>query len=74
MIENRYKIQIIDERIGLLSLHVYAIQDDIAENPTGDDPNKPTRQSVLENLLLMIDALEIEKNTLSSDIIEEEEK
>jgi hypothetical protein len=74
MINNIYKIQIIDERIGLLNLHVTALQNDIAENPMGDDPDKPTRQSVLDNLFIMIDALETEKNTLSSDIIEEEEK
>ncbi len=73
MINNTYKIQLIQDRIDLINLHVKALEDDIAENPMGDDPNKPTRQSVLDDFLVMIDALKAEQNELGSDIIEGEE-
>jgi hypothetical protein len=70
MIDNIYKIERIEERINLIRPHIVALEDDIYNNPTSDDPSKPSRQSVLNDFLLMLEALNLEKNSLTNDIIE----
>lgn len=69
MIDNLYKIERIDERLSLIRLHIVALQEDIETNPTSDDASKPSRQSVLNDFLLMSEALNLEKNSLTNDII-----
>jgi hypothetical protein len=70
MIDKIYKIERIEERLNLLRLHIVALQEDIGSNPTSDDPSKPSRQSVLNDFLLILEALNLEKNSLTNDIIE----
>jgi hypothetical protein len=70
MINNAYKIEMIEERLNLIRLHIAALQEDIKNNPTSDDPRKPSRQSVLNDFLLISEALNLEKNSLTNDIIE----
>ena len=70
MIDNMYKIERIEERLSLIRLHIIALQEDIENNPISDDPSKPSRQSVLNDFLLMSEALNLEKNSLNNDIIE----
>ncbi len=49
-----------------MNLHVSALLDDISREPLGDDPEKPTRQSVLNDIISVIDVLEIEKLALTN--------
>lgn len=70
MIDNTYKIEKIEERISLIRPHIAALEDDIYNNPTSDNPSKPNRQSVLNDFLLILEALNLEKNSLTNDIIE----
>ena len=56
----------IQNRINTMSFHVIALREDILQTPLGDHPEKPTRQSVLDNILRAIDALEIEKGALTN--------
>lgn len=66
MITNMEKIEIIQNRINTMSSHATALGKDILEVPLGDNPEKPTRQSVLNNILGIIDALEMEKTALTN--------
>jgi hypothetical protein len=63
---NTEKIEIIQNRINTMSFHVIALREDILQTPLGDHPEKPTRQYVLDNILSVIDALEIEKLALTN--------
>jgi len=49
-----------------MNLHVSALREDISREPLGDDPEKPTRQSVLDDIISAIDAMEIEKIALTN--------
>ena len=66
MITNIEKIDIIQNRINSMRLHVTALREDILQAPQGDNSKKPTRQYVLDNILGIIDALEIEKTALTN--------
>jgi len=66
MINNLEKIEIIQNKINTMSFHVIALKEDIVTSPLGDVPEKPTRQSVLDDILSIIDALEIEKKALTN--------
>lgn len=66
MITNIEKIEIIQNRINMMNLHVAALREDILKSPIGDDPEKPTRQYVLDNILNVIYILESEKLTLTN--------
>ena len=66
MITNIEKIEIIQNRINTMNLHVTALREDISQAPFGDHVEKPTRQSGLDNILGIIDDLEIEKIALTN--------
>lgn len=66
MITNIEKIDIIQNRINSMTLHVTALREDILQIPQGDHAEKPTRQYVLNDILGIIDALEIEKAALTN--------
>ena len=66
MLNNIEKIEIIHGKINMMNLHVSALVEDISREPLGDDPEKPTRQSVLNDILGIINALEIEKTALTN--------
>ena len=66
MITNLEKIQMMQNRINEMNLHVTYLREDILQAPFGDHAEKPTRQSVLDNILGIIDALEIEKLALTN--------
>lgn len=66
MINNIEKIEIIQNRINTMSLHVTSLSKDILQIPQGDHAEKPTRQYVLNDILGIIDALEIEKAALTN--------
>jgi hypothetical protein len=66
MINNIEKIEIVQSKINMMNLHVSALIDDISREPLGDDPEKPTRQSVLNDIISVIDVLEIEKLALTN--------
>ena len=54
------------DRINAMNLHVTSLREDIFQKPLEDHVEKPTRQSVLDNILGIIDALEIEKIALTN--------
>jgi len=66
MINNIEKIEIVQSKINMMNLHVSALLDDISREPLGDNPEKPTRQSVLNDIISVIDVLEIEKLALTN--------
>lgn len=66
MISNIEKINIIQDRINTMNLHVTSLREDILQTPLGDHDEKPTRQYVLDDILGAIDALEIEKLALTN--------
>ena len=66
MVTNIEKIDIIQNRINSMRLHVTALREDILQVPQGDHAEKPTRQYVLDNIIGIIDALEIEKTALTN--------
>jgi hypothetical protein len=66
MITNIEKIDIIQDKINTMNLHVTVLREDILQTPLGDHAEKPTRQSVLDSILGVIDALEIEKLALTN--------
>jgi len=66
MINNIEKIEIIQSKINIMNLHVSALREDISREPLRDDPEKPTRQSVLDDIISVIDAMEIEKIALTN--------
>jgi len=66
MITNIEKIDILQNRINAMNLHVAALRKDISQAPFGDHAEKPTRQSVLDNILGIIDDLEIKKIALTN--------
>lgn len=66
MISNEEKINEIQNRIVLLSLHRTALENDILSNPQGDHPDKRPRQQVLDDILSTINALDLEKEALTN--------
>ena len=66
MITNLEKIEIIQNKINTMNLHVIAIREDILQAPYADHAEKPTRQSVLDDILGIINALEIQKTALTN--------
>jgi hypothetical protein len=66
MITTIEKIEIIQDKINAMNLHVTALREDISKEPMGDNPEKPTRQSVLNDMISIIDAMEIEKIALTN--------
>jgi hypothetical protein len=66
MINNLEKIEIIQNKINTMSFHVIALREDIINSPLGDIPEKPSRQSVLYDILSIINTLEAEKEALTN--------
>jgi hypothetical protein len=66
MISNIEKIEIIQSKINMMNLHVSALREDISRVPLGDHAEKPTRQSVLDSIISIIDTMEIEKIALTN--------
>ena len=50
----------------MMNLHVSALREDISRVPLGDHAEKPTRQSVLDSIISIIDTMEIEKIALTN--------
>lgn len=66
MITNTDKIEALQNKINMLNLHITSLREDILESPFGDNVEKPTRQAVLDDILSIIEALEIEKIALTN--------
>lgn len=65
MITNEEKIQFIQDFISGLNYSIGILEQDIIDNPNGDVEEKPTRQYVLNDLILQKSALLNEIETLS---------
>jgi hypothetical protein len=66
MINNLEKIEMIQNKIKTIEFHVIALREDIVNSPLGDIPEKPSRQSVLDDTLRIINALEAEIEALTN--------
>jgi hypothetical protein len=66
MITNIEKIEIMQNRINTMNLHVTSLREDILQAPYAEHAEKPTRQSVLDDILGIINALEIQKTSLTN--------
>jgi hypothetical protein len=66
MLNNIEKIEVIQGKINMMNLHVTSLREDILQAPYADHAEKPTRQSVLDDILGIINALEIEKLALTN--------
>jgi hypothetical protein len=51
------KNKLIKDRIESLQIHVTALEQDILDNPGSDHPDKPSKESVLEEIKQIIKAL-----------------
>ena len=65
MLENSDKIEEINKRIEALQVQIDFLQEAIQSNPIWDEPEKPSRESVLESYVLRLEALNALKNTLT---------
>ena len=65
MIEFNEKIDTIDKRIEAIQLQIDFLQQSIESSPVWDEPEKPSRESVLDTYLLRLDALNALRNTLT---------
>lgn len=65
MIEFNDKIDTIDKRIEAIQLQIDFLQQSIESSPIWDEPEKPSRESVLDTYLLRLDALNALRNTLT---------
>jgi len=65
MLEINDKIEDIDKRIESIQVQIDFLQNAITADPVWDEPEKPSRESVLESYKLRIEALKAFKNTLT---------
>lgn len=63
--DNLEKIQIINQRIDNINVHINILANDINDHPNEDVEGKPTRQSVLNDFMLKKQALLDELNKLA---------
>lgn len=59
------EIDYIDKRIEAIQVQVDFLQRAIESNPVWNEPEKPSRESVLNTYLLRLDALNALRNTLT---------
>lgn len=65
MIDINDKIDSINKRIEAIQVQVDFLQSAIESNPVWNEPEKPSRESVLNEYLLKIEALKNLKDTLT---------
>lgn len=65
MIDINDKIDQIDKRIEAIQIQIDFLQTAIDSNPLWDEPEKPSRESVLDNYILRLNALNSLRNTLT---------
>lgn len=65
MIDLNYKLDAIDKRIEAIQVQVDFLQQSIESNPVWDEPEKPSRESILDNYILRLNALNALRNTLT---------
>jgi hypothetical protein len=63
---NVNKIDILDERLNNLQVHIDILTKDILINPESDVEGKPMRQTVLNDFISKKEAILAEKNTLTN--------
>lgn len=65
MMDINDKIDYIDKRIEAIQIQIDFLQQSIESTPIWDEPEKPSRESVLDTYLLRLDALNALRNTLT---------
>lgn len=65
MIEFNDKIDTIDKRIEAIQIQIDFLQQSIESSPVWDEPEKPSRESILDTYLLRLNALNALRNTLT---------
>ena len=66
MIDIYDKLDIINKRIEAIQVQVDFLQDAIEFNPIWNEPEKPSRESVLNNYILRLEALNDLKTALTN--------
>jgi hypothetical protein len=66
MIDIYDKLDIINKRIEAIQVQVDFLQDAIESNPIWNEPEKPSRESVLNNYILRLEALNDLKTALTN--------
>lgn len=65
MISINDKLDAIDKRIEAIRVQVNFLEDAIESSPIWDEPEKPSRESVLSTYILRLEALNALRNTLT---------
>ena len=65
-LNKEYKILIISEKINIYNDQIVFLENAILENPNGDHPEKPSRQSILDDYRLKATALQSELDLLTN--------
>lgn len=65
MIEFNDKIDAIDKRIEAIQIQIDFLRQSIESSPVWDEPEKPSRESILDTYLLRLNALNALRNTLT---------
>jgi hypothetical protein len=65
---NNEKIDIINDHIKSILLHLVALENDIFVNPLGDIEGKLLRSQVLSDFISKKDSLELEKESLTNQV------
>jgi hypothetical protein len=66
MIDIYDKLDIINKRIEAIQVQIDFLEDAIESNPVWDEPEKPSRESVLNNYILRLEALNDLKMALTN--------
>ena len=65
MIDINDKIDSIDKRIEAIQVQIDFLQSAIQSNPEWDEPEKPSRESILNTYALRLEALNVLRDTLT---------
>lgn len=66
IITNIEKIEIINQRLSNIQIHIDILSKNILDNPEADIIEKPTRQSILQDFLSKKRALNLKKEVLTN--------
>lgn len=63
------KIQRIQDRLNSYNIHIEFLTQAILDNPNGNHPEKPSRQSLLDDYIAKKKALELELDRLNKEMV-----
>jgi hypothetical protein len=66
MLTNKEKIIEVTNRLNSLKIHIPILEENIKDYPDGDHPDKPTRESVLQDIKAKVGVLQEELDKLTT--------